>query len=630
MKTFRLPVGVFAWICLLASFPCWLAAAAVQNQFVTLQSGWNAVWLEVDPVDGNGASPGVETVFSSPAITIVARPVNPAGTAQFISDPTFRFNQPGWLVWYKNPESGENTLTRVQGNRAYLVHVDGGLLPAGSNTVSVAFQGVARFFRPDWRAGQYNLLGFNLLSPVSFSEFFGAEGLSGGRHPVQMLFRLTPGGNWSSVSGNDLMQPGEAYWIYAGEGSSFNGPVSVRFNGSSSLDFGTGPGSLTVEDGTLGTLRLNRREITFYNQDDVSHSITLRKLVPGTTGAGAAVDDLHLYELDPDPDQLAFLIGSNRQVTTLPFGALPAHTGDTLTLGAYFNWTSGAVGRENLYRIEIDHQFHFLPVTAERTGLAEGTLGVADAQYTGLWAGTVVFDSVTSLTEEGRPQEPTTVTAPMRILVEVDTNGVASLLAHVTLMQTKTNSVTTNATRVLVVDDSKIPYFEGVEERDGKAIGTRLATVGYDMPRNFDPAVQANLAPIVATNLNIPVGSVTAADIANYVNAQTTRPPELAEVYYFTWPLDGGIGPNQLVQTTNAPLNLDVFHRSNPFRHAYHPKHGAGYAITRGLTIQFDGTTETDLLQGTYAEQINGLAAEPITVQGDISLRRISTVGVLQ
>jgi len=218
----------------------------------------------------------------------------------------------------------------------------------------------------------------------------------------------------------------------------------------------------------------------------------------------------------------------------------------------------------------------------------------------------------------------------MRLLIEVDTNGLPSLLSHVTLMQTKTNGVSTNATQVLVVDDSKIPFYEGIEERDGKLIGTRIATVGYDMPRNFDPTVQSNLVPIVATNMSIPPGSVTASNIEVYVNGQTTRPPQLVETYYLTWPLDGGLGPNLAVQATNSPLDLDAFHRSNPFRHAFHPMHGAGYAITRSLLIQFDDTSEIDLLQGRYQEQITGLAAEPLTAQGDITLRRISSVGTLQ
>ena len=629
--TYPFASGWTIWLLLLWAAGSTALSAATQDQFLDLRPGWNAVWLAIDPLNSDGSSKSVEEVFNSPAITIVARPVNPAGTAQFISDPTQLFNQPGWVVWYKNPESGENTLATVAGNRAYLVYVDSSLLSNPGSPTLLTVSGEATFFQPNWQAGKYNLLGFNLLSQVSFGEFFGSEGVAGGKHPLQLIFRLAADGSWSTVSGSDMMQPGEAYWIFASRSSSFNGPVSIQFDGSSALDFGSGPGLLKIEDSLLGSILVNRREISFFNTDTAAHSITLRKLIPGTTGIGALADALRLYELVPKPNELAYVIGTNRQVTTLNLGPLASQVTDTLSLGAFFNWLTGDVHRENLYRIEIDHQFFYLPVTADRSGLVEGTLGVPDANYTGLWAGTVAFDSVTALTETNRPIEPTSSTTPMRILIQVDTNGMASLLSQVILMQTKTNGVNTNQTQVLVVDDSKIPYYEGVEERDGKLVGLRLSTVGYDMPRNFDPSVQSALVPIVATNMNIPASSVTASNIALYVNAQSTRPPELVEDYYLTWPLNGGLGPNQAVQTPDGnPLSLDVFHRSNPFRHAYHPKHGAGFAITRSLTISLGSSTNMDLLNGTYQEQLTGLASHPIVAQGQITLQRISPVGTVQ
>jgi len=605
--------------------------AATQQQYLTLQPGWNAVWLEVDPRNDDGASRSVTEVFDSPAITIVARPLNPAGTAQFISDPSRLFNQPGWVVWYKNPESGENTLASVLGNKAYLVYVDASLLPNPTSPVQLAVSGDASFFRPGWQAGKYNLLGFNLLSQVSFGDFFGSEGTTGGKHPVQLIFRLKADGAWTTASASDMMQPGEAYWIFAARSSTFNGPVSIQFDGDSALDFGSGPGSLSISDGLPGSILVNRRELTFFNEDTAAHSITLRKLIPATTGAGALADALRLYELVPKPNEYAYIIGTNRQVTTLNLGPLAGQASDTLSLGGFFNWFSGDLHKENLYRIEIDHQFFYLPVTADRSGLVGGTLGTPDESYSGLWAGSVVFDSVTALTETNHPIEPTPSKTPMRILVEVDTNGIASLLSQVILMQTKTNATDTNQTQVLVVDDSKIPYYQGVEERDGKLVGLRLSTVGYDMPRNFEPAVQTALVPIVATTMSIPEGSVTASNIEVYVNAQSTRPPELVESYYLTWPLEGGVGSGQSVQTTaTGPLDLDAFHRSNPFRHAFHPRHGAGYAITRSLTITFDNSTNTDLLNGTYQEQVTGLASQPIVAQGQITLQRISPVGTVQ
>lgn len=82
---------------------------------ITLVPGWSAVWLDVDPVETAGDDAGlsrlVEDVFADPAVTIVARPDVPVGSAEFVSDPREKsFNQDGrWLMWCRNSELGANT-----------------------------------------------------------------------------------------------------------------------------------------------------------------------------------------------------------------------------------------------------------------------------------------------------------------------------------------------------------------------------------------------------------------------------------------------------------------------------------------------------------------------------------------
>jgi hypothetical protein len=123
------------------------------------------------------------------------------------------------------------------------------------------------------------------------------------------------------------------------------------------------------------------------------------------------------------------------------------------------------------------------------------------------------------------------------------------------------------------------------------------------------------------------------ADVNAYfgLNACSSRPPDLQEIYYRTWQLEGKPGPGQTVGTGSAkPLTLDPYHRSNPFRHAYHPQHGTGYAITRSLSITFDATYDPGMLTGTYQEITRGLARQDITSRGKIALRRVSTVANLQ
>ena len=220
-------------------------------------------------------------------------------------------------------------------------------------------------------------------------------------------------------------------------------------------------------------------------------------------------------------------------------------------------------------------------------------------------------------------------------MIHVDGSGNAFLLSHAMFMPEKTPDKSVAPTQVLVVDEAKIPFFEGIEERGGKRIGKRIETIGFDMPRKIDTTTQAALLQAVVdfdpNDAISTIGQVTAVDIENYVNAQTRRPPALVEDYHFSWPLNGGFGPGFVVNTPAAtPLAVDRFHRSNPYRHAFHPNHGAGFSVKRALSIAFDDRQDAGQLTGDYEETITGLIATDIKFRGRIRLESVSQVAALR
>jgi hypothetical protein len=102
------------------------------------------------------------------------------------------------------------------------------------------------------------------------------------------------------------------------------------------------------------------------------------------------------------------------------------------------------------------------------------------------------------------------------------------------------------------------------------------------------------------------------------------------EDYHFAWPLTGEVGSGKSV-TTTAPLHLDPFHRSNPFRHAAHKEHVRGPGITRSMQIDFDpDQTIPGRLSGTFTDTLQGLTTTDITLTGRIEMRLVSTVATLQ
>jgi hypothetical protein len=186
---------------------------------------------------------------------------------------------------------------------------------------------------------------------------------------------------------------------------------------------------------------------------------------------------------------------------------------------------------------------------------------------------------------------------------------------------------------VLLVDEAKIPFFEGIEERRGKRVGRRFETVAYDMPRRLDPSTQAALIPEVALARGKSEVDVSEGDIYSYLATRGTRPAKLVESYESKLAMLGGFGPGRLTECNS--LSMDRFHRSNPFRHAFHPDHGAGISIGRRIRIAFDSEQSAGQLQGDYEEEIEGLATDHaqgrgLIVRGRIALQRVVTVGTLQ
>jgi hypothetical protein len=313
----------------------------------------------------------------------------------------------------------------------------------------------------------------------------------------------------------------------------------------------------------------------------------------------------------------------------------------SITVGVRRNWSSGLNFREHLYRVSVSLSggsvYRWLPVRAINVDLSPTPGSTEPASpFAGLWAGQIILSSVTSLGTAGSPVQATASELPMQIFIHVDSAGQARLVPRSILMQTKTASPDITPTQVLVVDETRLPYLDGVQERsDGTRVGLRLETVSFDLPRDLSAAhLSASLRGKVATAQGVAnPADVADGDVIAYFTlaARTSRPPDLPETYYLTWPLDGQLGVGRTMGTSSSsPLTLDAFHRSNPFRHAFHPQHGAGYTVSRSFSITFDAAPDPTILTGSYQETTRGLARQGIVSKGSISLRRITTADTLQ
>ncbi len=638
-----------------------VAKGQTATQTIPLTAGWNAVWLEIEPVNANGQTLAPEAVFSNPAIQVAASPKPLAGMAEiFASDPgsISTFNQDGWQQWKRVDPAGENNLASLSGNRPYLIQV-----AAGTANFSLTVTGKARFFKPAWIPDRYNLIGFGLQGTPTFTQFFGP---SGPRHPVAKIFTLNAAtGNWQKVVAGAPMVSDRAYWVFCAGPSDYMGPVSVAFDHSTTgaLNFGGPADAVTAGTGN-DKLELDLEEIVFTNLGSAAAAPALDLI---STSAGG----LALRVVNPAVDSLGYVPG-NQVDSALGAGATSSlgeyvapQKSAILSLGALRTWNDDAV-RTNLYRLSTSPTgaSFWLPIKAVRSELQQlsgVTGGVPASAVTGLWVGDMIAGAVTSIVEDGAPSRPSAGTAPMRVILHSDSGGVVRLLSQVTVMQTKTASPEVSPIPVLVVDPAKIPFFEGVKERNGKRIGVRLDSIAYDMPRKLDgqsqqalindpnflaltslPAdLQTALAkdPSVRTSAEktLIAASTTLIDAAkatipaklpDYLNSSSLRPSKLAEIYQLSLRTSGSVGAGQSVTVS---FNLDSFHRSNPFRHAYHQNLPKGPDIKRNLTLTFDSEQSIpDRLTGTFTETLQGLIKSDLTVSGRVELRRVSAVAALE
>jgi hypothetical protein len=562
-------------------------------QSVTIAPGWNAIWLEVQPTYATGhpkagMAQAPEDVFNNPAITIVASPKELAGSAEFFGttpedlDPANNFNQDEWLQWKRSDPADISNLTMVFGNRPYLV------FSTSSSSISLVLTGRVRFFRPQWNADRYNLIGFGLEGTRTFSQFFAAAGAT---HPLNKMFTLNAAGSWVPVSPSTVMVSGRAYWIFSSGPSSYMGPVAMDYTNALSGMFDFGGASDAV---AVGSEQMDLKELVFTN-------VGTDAATPSATTISTATG-LSLFRVTPASSTLSYVRGNG---FTSSFVAIPGKSTMILSVGARRTFTDSAE-RINVYRVRSSATGAsvYLPVRAvlsdvEQTAAALGVL--PSAPMSGLWVGDVVMDKVTSIVVNGAPVQNTSTTAPMRLILHVNGSGQVRLLSQVTMMQTKSADPSVPNLPVLVVDPAKIPFFEGIKERNGKRVGVRIESATYDMPRS----ASAWSGPDLVTLSN--------------------RPTALQEVYDLTRLMSGTMG-----QTLTTSLVIDPFHRSNPMRHAYHQELTKGPKITRTFTIAFDAQQpQPDQLKGSFTELINGLIKDNLTVSGRVTMRRISSVPLL-
>ena len=602
---------------------CWLLPAGLfaqwATQTITLQPGWNAVFLEIQP-----APRDCDTLFAGIPVESVWGWNRQFSTVQYIQDPNSLIpGQPDWLVYVPPGSTNRavNNLFTLLTEHAYLIK-----LATNASPVTWTITGQPAPRAPTWLPNSFNLCGFHVdpNAPPTFQGFFASSPAQSGGP----MLRLDSTGVWVPVNpASDHISPGVSYWIESAGASTYPGPLGIVFAHGRSIDYGL---SLTEQTLTIQNTSSNARTVT----------ITQLPSLPAPANVAALAGPVPLsYWQTVFPTNFAFqplaapltnivpASGSwaiNLAVRRADMAPPPSNAGSIEPL--YESLLQVSDGAGTLWLLPVTSQGRQSAANASavrrqslqtrrgRPTPLSGSSSTGASPYAGLWVGTAVINAVNEPANVVNHTNPTPTAQgfSLRLLLHVDNSGDVRLLQKVLMMWQ--NGTYTNApnglqvtdqpgTYVLVTDDSLIPQFSGAALRDGQPVARRFSSSSFAF---FD-------APIVLAGSGAFGGS------------------------------------NSVFACTNVLSYTNVL---NPFVHQYHPDHdnyddshttllAEGVecpTITRQITLQFTATDPNGLptsgwgdnqVGGIYSETIIGLYSIPLYVQGTFRLSLTCNVGVL-
>lgn len=424
------------------------------TQTITLEPGWNAIYLEVDPYPSNpfyeGGSPypnECSTIFNGIDIESVWAPAD-----QFnLIDPDIER-----LTYYPTPSAiAPTTLFALEGGKVYIINY------LGTVPETMEISGRPTLGQQTWRAGIDRVAGFpvDATNPPTFTEFLASAPAFG----VNAVQKMNSNGDWVAITDpNETINKGQAYRLKTNEFSTYASPFSVELAQENSLDFD----QILLEQ----TIRIK-------NHSDAAKSITVEQLI--------SADNIFA------PYNLAGEVVLNYRDNV-------AEQWVSLSGGTTVNVAANGFA---LFRIAIDRLQ--MPFTSngmyqsllefkdnQGTALVVPTSGFGLLDRTGLWVGAATINAVSETSLATNTPQATDSEFNMKLIVHVNDQGQAQLLDQVIQMWqdgiykpnpdgSGTQVVDQAGQYVLVTDDALLGNYTGAAIRDGKAVGRRISSAFF-------------------------------------------------------------------------------------------------------------------------------------------------------
>ena len=209
-----------------------------RTQVIEIQKGWNAVFLEVDPLEFEPSK-----LLSGTPIEIIATLHLRHNTSQYSTNPDANLLQKqGWTVWYENSreDSFLTNLSLISGGKAYLVKSKESFVWNIEGEVSI-------WSKFKWKTNAFNFVGFSVKKDQgpTFDQFFKPSAA----HNDSDIYRLKDG-KWILIEQKavETLKSGEAFWVFCKGKSNYSGPINVDVGSFSELIVGGNTGEIKIKN----------------------------------------------------------------------------------------------------------------------------------------------------------------------------------------------------------------------------------------------------------------------------------------------------------------------------------------------------------------------------------------------
>lgn len=203
-----------------------VCANLLHTQSISLQQGWNAIYLSVDP-----ESTDLNTLLADTEIDLVASYFSPLSSVEFIDDPSEQdWKSAAWHKWV-SPQRDDSFLTnmfQLSSGRGYLVHA--------KQDYTWQITGKIKIAETNWQANAFTLIGFDIddNTAPTFEQFFRGSPA----HQNLIAYQLLDN-KWQLIDqpSQTFVQANSAYWIYSQGDSTFSGGLEFSDLAVDGIDF---------------------------------------------------------------------------------------------------------------------------------------------------------------------------------------------------------------------------------------------------------------------------------------------------------------------------------------------------------------------------------------------------------